>query len=103
VTGYRAINGSTEDLARGMSWIVEDRARYISLSANARERMVNLFDRKIIAQKHIRAYRDIVERVRGSGSLEFFESRNDEKILPKREKPASSSHSSFAGHEAAML
>lgn len=58
VNGFLAKPYDSESLADGISWILEN-VDYNTLSENARNKVVNTFDIKNIAEKYISIYNDI--------------------------------------------
>lgn len=60
-TGYLAELGSPEDLAFGISWVLEDPQRWHVLSQQARQRAEEYFSAATMAEKHIALYRDLIE------------------------------------------
>lgn len=67
INGYKASPFDSVDLAQGINWILTH-SNYASLSQNAREKVSNCFDNKIVAKQYIGLYRSLVR------SLKF---RND--------------------------
>ena len=59
ITGYLARPFDSEDLARGIMWILSDRRRLSLLRTNSRERAVNLFAYEVVAEQ----YREVYDRV----------------------------------------
>jgi glycosyltransferase involved in cell wall biosynthesis len=59
-TGYLANPYSTEDLRRGIIWILENEDRYRTLAHAAREKAEREFSPEIVAKKHINLYNDIL-------------------------------------------
>lgn len=49
----------TEDLAKGIEWILNS-SEYTELSKNARRKVLENFDSKIVAKKYIELYREIL-------------------------------------------
>jgi glycosyltransferase involved in cell wall biosynthesis len=64
-TGYLAQPFSTDDLAEGIMWILEESDRYLSLSHNARQKAEREFSPDVVAKKHINLYHDIVHHSKG--------------------------------------
>jgi len=60
VTGYKAKPFDTTDLANGIEWVL-DNENYEELCKNAREKVVREFDSKVIAQKYIELYGEILD------------------------------------------
>ncbi|HEX2982069.1 MAG TPA: glycosyltransferase, partial [Ignavibacteriales bacterium] len=58
--GYLAAAKSAEDLASGIYWCLEDPARYSTLSAAAREKVLNNFTPEMIGAKYRSLYKDIL-------------------------------------------
>ena len=59
INGYKASPFDSVDLAQGINWILTH-SNYASLSQNAREKVINCFDSKIVAKQYIGLYRSIV-------------------------------------------
>ena len=55
-TGYLAQYGDAEDLARGIEWVLEDHQRREELCVNAREKVLNTYDIRLVVQQYIRLY-----------------------------------------------
>ena len=60
--GYRAQCFSSDDLAQGILWVLEDSIRWLDLSHQARKKVVNEFTIKAIAAKYIKLYQEILEK-----------------------------------------
>jgi len=60
-TGYLASPFETEDLARGIVWLLEDQERYQKLQFYAREKSLRRFASKTQAQQYISLYTEILE------------------------------------------
>lgn len=58
--GYLATPFETDDLAKGIEWILEDNERWIKLSRNARQKATHEYDIKIIAQRYANLYQEIL-------------------------------------------
>ncbi|WP_110954059.1 glycosyltransferase family 4 protein [Anaerosinus massiliensis] len=59
--GYLAKPFESEDLARGIAYILEDKERWNMLSHNARKKVIDTFDINIVAKKYINLYEEILE------------------------------------------
>jgi len=59
VDGYKARPFDTSDLANGIEWVL-NYPEYDRLCENAREKVVENFDSKIVAQKYIQLYEEIL-------------------------------------------
>jgi len=59
VNGYLAQPYDTNDLARGIDWVLKA-PNYDELCENARKKVLKEFDSKIIAKKYIAMYKDIL-------------------------------------------
>jgi len=59
-TGWLAKAFNTEDLARGMSWVVSDAARHMELCENARARAVANFSYNVVATQYLDLYNGLV-------------------------------------------
>lgn len=60
VNGYRAECYSPDDLAAGIEWICTDPARYNSLRAAARDKVLKAFTLPILAENYSRVYSDLL-------------------------------------------
>jgi glycosyltransferase involved in cell wall biosynthesis len=58
--GYRAECFSSDDLAQGIFWVLEDKHRWISLSQRGREKVEMEFTLKAQAAKYLHLYEDIL-------------------------------------------
>ncbi len=58
--GYRAECFSSEDLARGISWVLEDEERWQRLSRRSREKVEQEFTFEVQAQAYIKLYEEIL-------------------------------------------
>lgn len=59
-TGYLASPFDTEDLAKGIIWVLEDDERWKVLSLQARRKVENEFDIQTVAKKYADLYEEIV-------------------------------------------
>lgn len=59
INGYLAKLFDTTDLAHGIDWVLKNE-NYENLAKNAREKVVKIFDSKVVAQKYIKLYKDIL-------------------------------------------
>lgn len=59
-TGYLASSFNTEDLAKGIIWVLEDDERWKVLSLQARRKVENEFDIQTVAKKYADLYEEIV-------------------------------------------
>lgn len=59
-TGYLASPFNTEDLAKGIIWVLEDDERWKVLSLQARRKVENEFDIQTVAKKYANLYEEIV-------------------------------------------
>ena len=59
--GYLAKPFEAADLARGISWVLEDRERHALLSRNARHKVVENFALHKIARRYLELYESIVQ------------------------------------------
>jgi glycosyltransferase involved in cell wall biosynthesis len=55
-TGYVARHSDTDDLARGIEWVLEDDRRLKTLSRNARKKVLKTYDIRLVAQQYARLY-----------------------------------------------
>jgi len=58
--GYIAKPFESEDLAKGIEWVLENKERHKKLSYNARQKVLESFDSKIVIPKYIELYKDIL-------------------------------------------
>jgi glycosyltransferase involved in cell wall biosynthesis len=56
LNGYLAKPFETDDLAHGINWILEDKARYKQLSHNAHMKVLNQFDITQVAGRVMGVY-----------------------------------------------
>ena len=61
LNGFLAKPYSTEDLAKGIDWMLENDNRLKNLSHNARETIINKFDNKIVIPEYIELYRKVLK------------------------------------------
>lgn len=61
VSGYLAKPLDIEELARGIAWVLENKQRLHSLSANARKKAETDFDIKIVAEKYAALYQRVYD------------------------------------------
>jgi len=60
--GYLAKLFDAQDMAKGIEWILDlDEERYNELCQNAREKVIKEFDNKVVVQKYIELYREILD------------------------------------------
>lgn len=62
-TGYLSEAFSTDDLARGIEWVLEDEERWQTLSRRAREKVELEYAIGKIARRYVDLYREILENV----------------------------------------
>lgn len=60
--GYLATPFESEDLAKGIAWILEDEERYQQLCFHAREKSLREFGAAIQAQRYLELYQEVMER-----------------------------------------
>lgn len=58
-TGYLAKPFESEDLARGIEWVLNAH-NYQELCVNAREKVMKEFDSKVVAKKYIELYEKVI-------------------------------------------
>ena len=58
--GYLAHPFDPQDLARGIKWVLENETRYFELSYNARRKVEDYFDIKIVAEQYQSLYQEIM-------------------------------------------
>jgi len=61
LNGYLAKPLDSNDLARGIEWVLEDKLRWENLSKNARKKVEENFSIKIVAKKYEDLYKNILE------------------------------------------
>ncbi|WP_417550086.1 glycosyltransferase family 4 protein [Methylophaga sp.] len=61
LNGYLAKPFETHDLANGINWVL-NHPKPEQLAQSAREKIVSVFDSKIVAKKYILLYRDIIHK-----------------------------------------
>ena len=59
--GFLAEYKSAEDIARGISWLLEDKKRLILLAKNAREKVLNNYTYDIIGKKYLNLYKSLLK------------------------------------------
>lgn len=59
--GYKAQPFEPTDLARGIEWVLADYERWNKLSENARQKVKDEFDVKVIARQYIALYKELLE------------------------------------------
>jgi len=65
--GYLAKPFDIVDLAKGIGWILNNK-RYDKLSRNARKKILDVFDSRVVADQYIDIFNDILENPRASKS-----------------------------------
>jgi glycosyltransferase involved in cell wall biosynthesis len=60
--GYLAQPYDVEDLARGISWVLEDTVRHAELSSRARHKVKTEFALNLAAQRYADLYREVLEK-----------------------------------------
>jgi glycosyltransferase involved in cell wall biosynthesis len=63
-TGYLAKLGDTEDLAKGISWVLESTSKSTQLNAAARARAVEKFSYPVIARQYQKIYSKVLNSAR---------------------------------------
>lgn len=61
VSGYLAQPYDVEDLANGITWVLEDEARHRELAANARQKVVTEFTKEREAERYAALYRELLD------------------------------------------
>ncbi len=61
-TGYLATPYESDDLAKGIAWVLEDKDRLNKLSAQAREKAINTFDSRLVAKQYLALYHEILAK-----------------------------------------
>lgn len=67
VNGY-LISPQAESLDQGIRWILEDETRWNQLSIEARRKAERSFSLRVVADKHLRLYQDILSTFAAAGS-----------------------------------
>lgn len=67
-TGYLAKPFDTDELARGIQWVLEDPERHATLSAESRARALREWDTAKIVRSYMGAYQAAVDAFHGSGA-----------------------------------
>lgn len=60
--GYLARPFDSEELARGMEWVLDNQQRLYSLSENSRKKAMDEFDIQRISSKYVELYQEITEQ-----------------------------------------
>jgi len=61
ITGYKAKPFDSKDLANGIKWVLNlDENGYNKLCENARKKVLNEFDSKVVAKRYIELYREMI-------------------------------------------
>jgi glycosyltransferase involved in cell wall biosynthesis len=60
--GYLAQSFEVEDLAKGITWVIEDENRYQQLRLGARKKAEREFDPKLQAHRHLSVYQRLLEK-----------------------------------------
>jgi len=61
-TGYLAQPFDAEDLAKGIAWVIEDEARWQTLSHQSRQKVEDEFAIESVAQRYAELYKEVLER-----------------------------------------
>ena len=56
--GYLALEKDASDFAEGINWVLNNKE--ISLSNNAREKVLNTFSYSVVVKRYIKLYKDIL-------------------------------------------
>ncbi len=62
--GWLAPAFDTQDLAKGIAWVLEDKARWQTLSTSARQHALERFSPAVITQQYVQVYQQAIERAR---------------------------------------
>jgi glycosyltransferase involved in cell wall biosynthesis len=60
VNGYKAVPFDSSDLAGGIRWVLQS-PDYVSLSENAREKVLKCFDSGVVAKQYMELYESVLE------------------------------------------
>lgn len=59
-TGYLAKHFDTQDLARGIQWVLDDSKRHVMLSTQSRQAAVARFSYPVVAEQYLQVYKEAV-------------------------------------------
>jgi len=59
-TGYLATPFNCDDLANGITWVLENQDRYVKLSEQARDRAVKLWSPKVVVKQYMEVYESAI-------------------------------------------
>ena len=59
-TGYLAKPYEVEELAEGISWILDDDSRWSELSTNCRTKVINEYEITNISEKYVKLYNQLL-------------------------------------------
>ena len=59
LNGYVARHSDSEDLAKGIEWVLEDEQRRQELSANARQRVLDTYDIRVVVEQYAKLYNSL--------------------------------------------
>lgn len=68
--GYLAAPSDPDDLARGISWVLEDSDRWQSLSVRARQKCEQEFEISHIARRYVNLYEEVLEDYKAKRQLQ---------------------------------
>tara|TARA_R110001592_G_scaffold338346_2_gene625358 strand:- start:8075 stop:9316 length:1242 start_codon:yes stop_codon:yes gene_type:complete len=60
-TGYLAKAYDSSDLANGIEWVLDNK-KYDELCVNARDKVVREFDSKVVAEKYVKLYQEVLNK-----------------------------------------
>ena len=59
VNGYKAVPFDSSDLANGIDWVFQS-PDYLTLSKNAREKVLRCFDSRVVAKQYVKLYESVL-------------------------------------------
>ena len=59
VNGYVSKHSDSEDLANGIEWVLKDERRRVKLSINARQKVLDTYDIRLIAEQYAQLYNSL--------------------------------------------
>jgi len=67
-TGYLAEAYSSEDLAKGIAWVLEDAERRAQLGGQARERALRLWSPDVVVPQYVEVYQAAIDAQTAAGN-----------------------------------
>ena len=59
VNGYIAQHSDSEDLAKGIEWVLDNEQRRQKLSANARQKVLDIYDIRVVVEQYAQLYKSL--------------------------------------------